>query len=73
VDAVVHAQHLYYSDQDVTGAASIKRCAHSGCPTPETIAPNENNSFFMTQDAVSVYWLTRDAFNGPVTIRRWAK
>ncbi|HWZ88908.1 MAG TPA: hypothetical protein VNW92_08660, partial [Polyangiaceae bacterium] len=49
-------QYLYYSESDNSGVGSIKRCPHSGCSTPETIAPGQAG--FLIQDSVSLIWAT---------------
>jgi hypothetical protein len=52
-------QYLYYSESDNSGAGSIKRCPHTGCATPETIAPGQAAyGGSLIQDSASLFWST---------------
>jgi hypothetical protein len=59
-----------------TSGSGVYRCPHAGCATPpEVIAPGQSSPDAITQDAVSIYWVTRGSLATPETaaVRRLAK
>jgi hypothetical protein len=67
---VADDQYLYFSDT-VGSSGYIARCPHSGCPTPEVVAPGLGVPVAMAQDAVSIYWVNLTGNIG--SIQRLAK
>lgn len=70
---VADERALYWSDCE---KGLIKRCSHSDCSTPETIAFGQNCPTAMAQDSVSVYWISSSITGGVVEaypIQRLAK
>ena len=68
---IADADNVYF-----TAGNSVHRCPHSGCTTPpEVIAPGQENANDMTQDAVSIYWVTYGSVGVPASaaVRRLAK
>jgi len=65
---VADSQALYWADY---GGGVIARCAHSGCTTPEVMAPSQTLPDAIAQDSTSIYWVSGNASVG--SVQRLAK
>lgn len=65
---VADPQALYWADY---GGGLIARCAHTGCTTPEVLAPSQLQPDAIAQDSTSIYWVSGNASVG--SVQRLAK